>query len=177
MIYSIDVITADASKLKNRGLAYAFTSSPYMITAFAGSKASEGFYQDISWRWGFGCFAIILPVVAAPLFFVLKTNLRKAKRQGVLGREKSGRTLWQSICHYVVEFDGMFCSRLCLLVLDGLTWLFLFSSIGRLPVRGWIDRLPSAILSGRLGAQRLGDRVYHRHDRGRGGSAGAIRPA
>ncbi|KAG9780833.1 MFS general substrate transporter, partial [Aureobasidium melanogenum] len=133
MIYSIDVITADASKLKNRGLAYAFTSSPYMITAFAGSKASEGFYQDISWRWGFGCFAIILPVVAAPLFFVLKTNLRKAKRHGVLGREKSGRTLWQSICHYVVEFDalGVF------LFAAGLTVFLLPFSLADSAPNGW----------------------------------------
>lgn len=112
MIYSIDVITADASKLKNRGLAYAFTSSPYMITAFAGSKASEGFYENISWRWGFGCFSIILPVVAFPLFVILKLNLRKAKRQGILARERSGRTLWQSIWHYSIECDGTF-DNLC----------------------------------------------------------------
>jgi MFS family permease len=106
MTYSIDVITADASKLKNRGLAYAFTSSPYMITAFAGPKASDAFYYHISWRWGFGCFAIILPFVAAPLYFVLKTNLRKAEREGLLFRERSGRTLAQSVLHYVQEFDG-----------------------------------------------------------------------
>ncbi|KIX01230.1 uncharacterized protein Z518_08955 [Rhinocladiella mackenziei CBS 650.93] len=105
MIYSVDVITADASKLKNRGLAYAFTSSPYIITAFAGPKASDDFYYHISWRWGFGCFAIILPVVAAPLFFILKHNLRKAEKQGVLVRKKSDRTLWQNVWHYFVEFD------------------------------------------------------------------------
>jgi MFS family permease len=106
MIYTIDVITADSTKLKSRGLAFAFTSSPYIITAFAGSKASEGFYETISWRWGFGTFAIILPFVAAPLFFVLKFNLRKAQRNGLLIRERSGRTILQSIWHYTVELDG-----------------------------------------------------------------------
>lgn len=106
LIYSIDVITADVSKLKNRGLAYAFTSSPYMITAFAGPKASDSFYYNISWRWGFGTFAILLPVVAAPLFAILKLNLRKAENRGLLIREKSGRTLPQSIWHYIQEFDG-----------------------------------------------------------------------
>src|ERR1700744_2868023 len=106
MIYSVDVITADASKLKNRGLAYAFTSSPYMITAFAGPKASDDFYYNISWRWGFGCFAIILPFAAAPLYFVFKLNLRKAQKQGLLLRERSGRSLGQKIGHYVQEFDG-----------------------------------------------------------------------
>ena len=105
MTYSIDVITADATHVRNRGLAFAFTSSPYMITAFAGSKAAEGFYEDISWRWGFGTFAIVFPVVAAPLYFILKYNVRKAKKQGVLGREKSGRTLLQTIWFYTLEFD------------------------------------------------------------------------
>ena len=32
MIYSVDVITADSSTLKSRGLAYAFTSSPWMVS-------------------------------------------------------------------------------------------------------------------------------------------------
>ncbi|KAL2257136.1 hypothetical protein VTK26DRAFT_609 [Humicola hyalothermophila] len=107
MTYCVDVITADSSKLKNRGLAYAFTSSPYMITAFAGPEAAEDFYYNVNWRWGFGCFAIIFPVVAAPLFFVLKSHVRKAEKQGVLPREKSGRTVLQSIWHYTVEFDAL----------------------------------------------------------------------
>ncbi|TGO14497.1 hypothetical protein BTUL_0052g00350 [Botrytis tulipae] len=106
LIYSIDVITADVSKLKNRGLAYAFTSSPYIITAFAGPKVSDDYYYNISWRWGFGTFAIILPFVAAPLYFILKTNLKKAKNTGVLIRESSGRTLTENFWHYFVEFDA-----------------------------------------------------------------------
>jgi MFS family permease len=111
LIYSIDVITADVSKLKNRALAYAFTSSPYMITAFAGAKASDDFYYKVSWRWGFGTFAIILPFVAAPLFIILKINLRKAENRGLLVREKSGRTLLQSIWHYAQEFDCEYLSK------------------------------------------------------------------
>lgn len=107
MTYCVDVITADATHVRNRGLAFAFTSSPYMITAFAGSKAAEGFYEDINWRWGFGTFSIVFPVVAAPLYFILKYNVRKAKKAGVLGREPSGRTAIQSIWHYIVEFDAL----------------------------------------------------------------------
>ena len=106
LIYSVDVITADATSLRNRGLAFAFTSSPYMITAFAGAKASEGFYENVSWRWGFGSFAIILPFVATPIFFVLKHNLRKAERRGLIVRESSGRSWPQKIVQGLVEFDG-----------------------------------------------------------------------
>jgi len=106
MIYCVDVITADASSLKHRGLAFAFTSSPYIITAFAGPKAAEGYYEHINWRWGFGTFAIILPFVAAPLFVVLKLNLKKAKHEGVLSQERSQRNWLESILFHVREFDG-----------------------------------------------------------------------
>lgn len=106
MIYCVDVITADSSSLKHRGLAFAFTSSPYIITAFAGPRAAEKFYENINWRWGFGTFAIILPLVAAPLFVVLKVNLRKAKQLGVLTRESSNRSILQSVIFHIREFDG-----------------------------------------------------------------------
>ncbi|KAJ8126604.1 hypothetical protein O1611_g7034 [Lasiodiplodia mahajangana] len=105
LTYCVDVITADASKLKNRGLAYAFTSSPYIITAFAGPKSSEGFYENVGWRWGFGAFSIIFPIVAAPLYFILKFNLRKAKQQGTLVEEKNNRTILQTVWFYIMEFD------------------------------------------------------------------------
>ncbi|XAO25870.1 hypothetical protein I312_104700 [Cryptococcus bacillisporus CA1280] len=86
------------------GLAYAFTSSPYIITAFAGSVASEHFYES-NWRWGFGTFAIVLPVVAMPLFLVLFLNKRKAQKAGLIVKVSSGRTFWQSVWYYIVEFD------------------------------------------------------------------------
>jgi MFS family permease len=108
LIYTCDVVTSDSSSLINRGLAFAFTSSPYIITAFAGPKAAEGFYVDINWRWGFGIFCILLPVVSAPLLITLIVNLKKAIIAGVLPRQRSGRTLRQSIWHYAIEFDGMY---------------------------------------------------------------------
>ena len=108
MIFCVDVITADTSSLKSRGLAYAFTTSPYIITAYAGSKASEHF-AETNWRWGFGIFAIVLPFVAMPLLATLQYNKHKAAKSGlVVERESSGRTLMQSIVYYIVEFDGEF---------------------------------------------------------------------
>lgn len=107
MTFCVDVLTADISQLKNRGLAYAFTSSPYIITAFAGPKAAESFYEDISWRWGFGCFAIVFPIVAMPLFGILKINVHKAKKLGTFVPRNSGRNVFQSIWHYVVDFDAL----------------------------------------------------------------------
>lgn len=106
MIYSIDVITADSSTLKNRAFAYAFTSSPYMISAFTAPLAAEKLYNAIGWRWGFGIFSIVLPCVAVPLFAILRINLSKAKKQGMVVKERSGRTMLQNVIHYIHEFDG-----------------------------------------------------------------------
>ena len=105
MTFCIDVITADTSTLRDRGLAYAFTSSPYIITAFAGASASQHFYE-FNWRWAYGCFAIVLPVVATPYFVLLRYNRHLAKKRGLLRpKERSGRTFMQSVWYYIIQFD------------------------------------------------------------------------
>ncbi|KAF7167619.1 hypothetical protein CNMCM6106_003098 [Aspergillus hiratsukae] len=106
IIFSVDVITADTSTLRDRGLAYAFTSSPYIITAFGGPAAAEHFY-DSNWRWAYGCFSVVLPVVALPMFFLLRWNRHKAKKSGLLkAKPSSGRTWMESVKHYIIEFDS-----------------------------------------------------------------------
>ncbi|EKJ71468.1 hypothetical protein FPSE_08338 [Fusarium pseudograminearum CS3096] len=134
LTYSIDVITADSTQLKNRGLAYAFTSSPYMITAFAGPKSAEAFLLNgDQWRWGFGTFSIVLPVVAAPLYALLRYNLQKAKKQGLLVQESSGRSVMESIKWGLIEFDaaGAF------LFAAGLVIFLLPFSIASMAPQGW----------------------------------------
>lgn len=106
LIFSVDVLTLDTSKLRDRGLAYAFTSSPYIITAFAGPKAAEHF-NDTDWRWGYGTFAIVLPLVCVPLYCTLVYNKRKARAAGNLqpASEQDHRTPLQWITWFVMEFD------------------------------------------------------------------------
>jgi hypothetical protein len=80
-----------------------------MITAFAGPKAAEAFQKDVgSWRWAFGTFAIITPFMAIPLYTILRLNLNKAKKAGVMPDESvsSGRTFLQTLHHVAVEFDS-----------------------------------------------------------------------
>ncbi|WZH46813.1 major facilitator superfamily domain-containing protein [Fusarium acuminatum] len=132
LIYSIDVMTADATNLKNRALAFAFTSSPYMISAFAGSYASDRMLVDIGWPWGFGTFAFLTPVVCAPLYILLKINLQKAKKN-ILPKKASGRTFKESVWHYVIEFDvlGVF------LFATGLVIFLLPFNIAASAPNGW----------------------------------------
>lgn len=105
MTFCVDVVTADTSTMRNRGLAFAFTSSPYIITAFGGPKAAETIYAD-NWRWGFGAWAIVLPVVAAPLIIMMALGKRKAQKNGLAPRLDSGRTWQESLWYYFIEFDG-----------------------------------------------------------------------
>ncbi|KAL2830815.1 major facilitator superfamily domain-containing protein [Aspergillus cavernicola] len=104
--YSWDVLAADVTDLRNRGLAFAFTSSPALISAFAGSKAAEEFLEHVNWRWGYGVWAIILPFVALPIYFMLAWNLKKAEKRGILVREKRHwKFNLQTIWWVIIEFD------------------------------------------------------------------------
>lgn len=109
LIYSIEILAIDATDLRNRALAFAFTSSPYMITAFAGPAAAQAFLDYVSWQWGFGSFAIIMPFFALPIYVLLKVNLNKAKKLGLVKpRVRSGRTLAQNVVYWFNDFDGEF---------------------------------------------------------------------
>ncbi|CAG8055571.1 unnamed protein product [Penicillium salamii] len=106
LAYSWDVLAADVTNLRNRGLAFAFTSSPALISAFAGSKAAAEFLLHVNWRWGYGMWAIVLPAFALPLYGLLAYNLRRAERQGTITRERTKPVFnLETIWWVIVEFD------------------------------------------------------------------------
>jgi MFS family permease len=152
LIYTYCVLAADVTDLRNRGLAFAFTSSPYMITAFAGSKAAEGFLLHVNWRWGFGAFAIIFPCVCAPLFTLLKYNEHKARKQGLLVREKSGPVTINKIWRGIVDFD-----RKYIFLLVALHVLMMCTSTRCHSVRRWSDCILASIQSSSIFLQRMED--------------------
>ena len=106
----LDVFLADTSSLKNRALWFSFTTAPYIATTFIGPPAAHSIYKTSGWPWGFGMFAIITPFMTLPIFFILYGNQRKAAKQGVLIKEKSGRSFAQSVSYYFLEFDSE-CTR------------------------------------------------------------------
>ncbi|CAK7226143.1 hypothetical protein SBRCBS47491_006130 [Sporothrix bragantina] len=101
--YTWDVLATDVTNLRNRGLAFAFTSSPAIITAFAGSRAAEAFVNNVSWRWGVGCWAIVLPFVAGPMYALLKYHQNKARKTGIIVIEKGEKWTLKSVVTYLVE--------------------------------------------------------------------------
>lgn len=121
MIFAVDVITLDTSTLRDRGIAYAITSSPYIISAFAAPKAAERF-NETNWRWGYGVWCIVLPIVCLPLYLTLLYHKRKALASGVLQRASiKDKTPFEWIKWFVVEFDlpgvVLFAGGLALLLL------------------------------------------------------------
>lgn len=106
--YVLDVFIADTSSLEWRALMFAFSTSPYIVTTFAGPAAAQSYYKTSGWRWAYGTFAIVTPVICMPFLMVFWYNQRLARKQGVLPEKSgaSGRTLLQSVHHYLIEFDS-----------------------------------------------------------------------
>ncbi|KAG6039453.1 hypothetical protein E4U41_002538 [Claviceps citrina] len=104
VIFSVDVMTADISSMRSRGLAYAFTSSPFLITAFAGPKASETIYEA-NWRWGFGAWAIVLPAVAVPMVVLMQVGKRKARKDGHLSSRPEEAVVSRGARGFMYYFD------------------------------------------------------------------------
>ncbi|KAL2821779.1 hypothetical protein BDW59DRAFT_164118 [Aspergillus cavernicola] len=103
--FTMTIFIADTSKLKNRAFWIAFVASPYIATVWAYGPASQSTLNTIGFRWGFGVWAVVIPIVSSPLFFLFYYNQRKAEKMGLIPERESNRTLSQSIIHYVKEFD------------------------------------------------------------------------
>ncbi|KAI1097479.1 MFS general substrate transporter [Jackrogersella minutella] len=118
--YSLTVFVADTSHLKNRALMLAFITSPYIITVWITSPITQSILSGIGWRWGFGIFSIITPIMCLPLFFLFTWNYAKARKAGLIVSTPSNRTTWESVKYYFWQFDVI-----CLILISGGFALFL----------------------------------------------------
>jgi len=133
IFYILQVFIADTSKLRNRGLMLAFSQTPFIATTFAGPAAAQSLYTGPGWRWGFGMFCIIYPVIVLPLVGLFLWNQSKARKQGLLITPSHGRSTVQSIKYYLIEFDigGM------VILLAGLVLFLLPFNIAATETNGW----------------------------------------
>jgi MFS family permease len=112
--YVLAVVISDTTSLKNRGLMFGIMSTPFIYTTWAGGPAAENFIAGPGWRWGFGSFAIITPVVCMSLPIVFWLSSRKASQRGLIKpRAASGRSVLQSIWFYTVELDLLGLLLIC----------------------------------------------------------------
>lgn len=143
----LDIFVADTTGLRSRAFAFAFASTPFICTAFTGSLAAQSIYNSSGWRWGYGIFCIIQPVVFCPLALLFKFYERKAIKMGVWQPRNSGRTKMQSIIHYFHEFDGKqkttvfpFLAVFCILTFKSSYWC--------IPTYGCLGHLLAALQLG-----------------------------
>ncbi|GBF67236.1 siderophore iron transporter mirB [Trichophyton mentagrophytes] len=137
--YVLDVFLADTSSLKNRGWLLAFSTSPFIATTFAGPALAQAFLKTYGWRWAFGTFAILIPVASLPMVAIFFHSSFKAVKMGYLRAGRSGRSFWQNVVHYTIEFDvaGM------ILLVAGLTLLLLPINLATYQAEKW--RSPAMI--------------------------------
>lgn len=132
MSYILTVFVSDTSSLKSRALMLAFASSPYIGLTWAGGPMSEAFLAGPGFRWGFGVFAIVVPVVVSPLIFLLLWNQNKAKKAGL--NVSSGITWsWAGVKQYLIEVDAFGI----LLLASGMALFLLPFSLYSYQSQGW----------------------------------------
>ncbi|THX49571.1 MFS general substrate transporter [Aureobasidium pullulans] len=109
--YTLTVWISDISRLESRVLLIALSSThsictslvvPYIVSSFVKRGGS-------SWRWGYGCFAIVLPVALLPLTILFLWHQRRAAKTSILATNKPQRTFASSAAHFFHEFDVIGC--------------------------------------------------------------------
>ncbi|KAH7129552.1 siderophore iron transporter mirB [Dactylonectria estremocensis] len=133
LLYTINIFIADTTSLRSRSLMVAFASSPNIITVWLSGPISEAFLAGPGWRWAFGTFSIVVPFIALPLFGLFMYNFNKAKKQGLVPKRDSERTVLQSIIYYGREFDAVGL----LLASAGMALFLLPFNIYSLQEQGW----------------------------------------
>ncbi|KAG7449141.1 drug:h+ antiporter [Guyanagaster necrorhizus] len=100
------IIIADITTLQWRGFAVGMTSMPFIINAFIGSNVSTQVLDGAGWRWGYGMFAILIPVSLSPLIITLVWAERKAKRLGLVPEKpKSDKSFLEQTLEVISQLD------------------------------------------------------------------------
>lgn len=78
------IFIADTSNLMTRALFSSLPDTPFLFTTWVGAPIAQSVLASAGWRWGYGIWAIVLPVCFAPLALSLFLNMRKAAKKGLL---------------------------------------------------------------------------------------------
>jgi MFS family permease len=135
--YTLSIFIADTSALKNRALMFAFSMSPYIITTWIGGPIANAFLAGPGFRWGFGTFTILTPVVTLPLYFLFMYNQGKAKKQGLLPPVIKHESWTAAVKYYAIQFDVVGL----LLLMSGLALFLLPFSLYTYQTDGWSSAL------------------------------------
>lgn len=118
----IQVFIADTTNLEWRALFSSLPDLPFLYTAWIGSIIAESITKHTTWRWGYGIWAIVLPIAFLPLALSLFLNQRKASKLGILPESPyKGERPWAVMKHlwYDLDFFGLLllCAAISLILL------------------------------------------------------------
>ncbi|KAJ4291105.1 hypothetical protein N0V90_010303 [Kalmusia sp. IMI 367209] len=100
------IFVADTTNLSNRALFSTLFDVPFLWAVWAGPEVSARILKDTTWRWGYGIWAIVLPVCFIPLAVSLWTNQRRARRRGhAFPKPFRGRTAFQILENLWIDLD------------------------------------------------------------------------
>jgi len=106
----VQIFIADTSDLLNRALVVTLPDIPFLVNVWIGPPLADTILRQLSWRWGYGIWAIVLPVAFLPLALSLCLNQRKAAKNGLippspfkgLSRWEVAKSLW-----FELDFFGL----------------------------------------------------------------------
>ncbi|XXG99815.1 hypothetical protein Hte_006156 [Hypoxylon texense] len=125
------IFISDLTNLRNRGLWLSLPDSISAIpTLYLGTIVADAFLTHSTWRWGYGMWAIVLPVAAIPLLLTLflwehrrkKTAPEVAKVPRILQNIQPGDsalTKVYKLCWVELDFFG------CVLLIAGLSLILI----------------------------------------------------
>ncbi|GJN67700.1 hypothetical protein PLICBS_001728 [Purpureocillium lilacinum] len=103
--YCLTIFIADTTSLLNRPLMLAFATSPYIVTTWIGGPMATKVLAGPGWRWGFGMWAIITPVVVLPLVILFGWEQYRAKKEGVVLPKDSTKSAFATVKDFVIDVD------------------------------------------------------------------------
>ncbi|GME47674.1 siderophore iron transporter mirb [Neofusicoccum parvum] len=135
--YVLQVFLADTTSLRNRALAFSLSTTPYILTTFAGPAVAQWFQDNSSWRWAYIIFAIITPLVSLPIIYLLFYTKRIAIRKGILKpNELKRKEPWlMQAQKFAIQFDVVGS----VLFVIGLALILLPLSLRSHSPAGWLD--------------------------------------
>jgi len=100
------IYIADTSDLLNRAFFSSIPDIPFLITVWVGAPIASSLPAATNWRWGYGLWAIVLPVAFLPLALASFVNMRKAARLHMLPRSpRRGKTFLGGLKALWYELD------------------------------------------------------------------------
>ncbi|KAL1601586.1 hypothetical protein SLS60_006501 [Paraconiothyrium brasiliense] len=100
------IFVADTTDLSNRALFSTLFDVPFLWMVWAGPELATKILDSTTWRWGYGIWAIVLPVCFIPLAVSLWSSQRRAKRCGqALPSAFRGHTAFQILENLWFDLD------------------------------------------------------------------------